>query len=62
MPNFLSACRRVADWAKPLANSSNLSFMAFLSFALLVYWAHTCASEPTRGSRAFLKNSQKNAH
>src|SRR5262249_53700968 len=34
-PNFFSACRRVVDWAKPLASSSNLSFILFLSFCLL---------------------------
>src|SRR2546428_4472962 len=32
MPNFLSAARRVTDWARPLASSSNLSFITFLSF------------------------------
>jgi hypothetical protein len=32
MPNFFSACRRVVDWANPLASSSNLSLMFFLSF------------------------------
>jgi hypothetical protein len=30
-PNFFSACRRVADWANPLASSSNLLFTIFLS-------------------------------
>src|SRR2546423_4530101 len=29
-PNLFSACRRVTDWAKPLATSSNLRFMIFL--------------------------------
>ena len=30
-PNFFSDCRRVVDWANPLASSSNLSFTLFLS-------------------------------
>jgi hypothetical protein len=34
-PNFFSACRRVVDWANPLASSSNLLFMLFLLFCLL---------------------------
>jgi hypothetical protein len=32
--NFLSACRRVVAWANPLASSSNLLFILFLSFLL----------------------------
>src|SRR3989454_8364066 len=36
-PNFFSAPRRVTDWARPLASSSNLSFIAFLSF-LIWFW------------------------
>src|SRR5437867_8802934 len=28
-PNFFNACRRVTDWANPLASSSNLLFMTF---------------------------------
>src|SRR5947208_38983 len=36
-PNFLSAPRRVTDRARPLASSSNLSFIAFLSF-LIWFW------------------------
>src|SRR6516225_1534576 len=38
-PNFFSACRRVADWANPLANSSNLLFifLAFVWFVLCAY-------------------------
>src|SRR6516164_7275900 len=38
-PNFFSACRRVVDWANPLASSSNLLFILFLSiccFAVLL--------------------------
>jgi hypothetical protein len=31
-PNLLSACRRVTDWATPLASSSNFLFITFLSF------------------------------
>ena len=31
-PNRFKACRRVTDWANPLANSSNLLFITFLSF------------------------------
>src|SRR5262245_21396300 len=34
-PNFFSAPRRVTDWARPLASSSNLSFITFLRFGLL---------------------------
>src|SRR5206468_11144631 len=30
--NFFNAPRRVADWANPLASSSNLLFTTFLSF------------------------------
>jgi hypothetical protein len=36
-PNFFSACRRVADWANPLASSSNLLFILFLSLCCLFY-------------------------
>src|SRR5436309_177318 len=36
-PNCFSAPRRVTDWARPLASSSNLSFIAFLSF-LIWFW------------------------
>jgi hypothetical protein len=28
-PNLFNACRRVTDWANPLASSSNLWFIAF---------------------------------
>src|SRR2546422_422380 len=33
--NFFSVPRRVTDWPRPLASSSNLLFMTFLSFCLL---------------------------
>src|SRR5690242_3708805 len=36
MPNFFSACRRVADWARPLASSSNFWFITFLSLWLVI--------------------------
>jgi hypothetical protein len=34
-PNRFSACRRVTDWANPLASSSNLFCLTFLPFFLL---------------------------
>src|SRR2546426_12401575 len=37
-PNFFSAPRRVTDWARPLASSSNLSFITFLSFSFVGLW------------------------
>jgi hypothetical protein len=42
-PNFLNACRRVTDWAKPLASSSNLLFTSF-PFALPIVGFHTLHS------------------
>jgi hypothetical protein len=35
-PNRFSACRRVADWANPLASSSNLVFILFLRLVCLL--------------------------
>src|SRR5438105_546795 len=35
-PNFFSAARRVTDWARLLVSSSNLLFIVFLSFWLVV--------------------------
>src|SRR5438105_4824082 len=46
MLNFFSACRRVTDWANPLASSSNLLFMGFFSFLVFV----CCACESTPGA------------
>src|SRR6266496_4867230 len=40
-PNFLSAPRRVTDWAMFLASSSNLSFIVFLSFSIFGF--RSCA-------------------
>ena len=37
VPNFFSAPRRVMDWAIPLASSSNLSFITFLSWFAVSY-------------------------
>src|SRR5438876_10056163 len=39
-PNFFSAARRVTDWARLFASSSNWLFMIFLS--LLVYVSVDC--------------------
>src|SRR6185295_18985192 len=33
-PNLFSAARRVTDWARPLASSSNWLFITFLSFGI----------------------------
>ena len=50
-PNFFSACRRVADWANPLANSSNLLFI-FFAFVLFVLWAYLgCGTTEQAASR-----------
>jgi hypothetical protein len=35
-PNLFSACRRVTDWANPLASSSNLLLITF-PFVLFVF-------------------------
>jgi hypothetical protein len=35
-PNLFSACRRVVDWANPLASSSNLLIITVLSFLFFV--------------------------
>src|SRR5436309_12144403 len=35
-PNRRSACRRVADWARFLASSSNLLFIPFLTFCVFL--------------------------
>src|SRR5258708_28699064 len=34
---LLNACRRVTDWANPLASSSNLLFITFLSFCFILF-------------------------
>jgi hypothetical protein len=45
-PNFFSACRRVTDWANPLASSSNLLFIGFHRCCFLVEPRHErCAKE-----------------
>src|SRR6266446_3176085 len=41
-PNFLSAARRVTDWAIALVSSSNLVFILFLSFWLLGWFVSLC--------------------
>ena len=41
-PNFFSACRRVTDWANPLASSSNMLFMTFLSICCLLFVLFNC--------------------
>src|ERR1044071_80360 len=35
-PNFFSAPRRVTDWARPFVSSSNLLFILFLLFWLVI--------------------------
>src|SRR6266536_6607361 len=35
-PNFISAARRVTDWARLFVSSSNLLFIALLSFDWLI--------------------------
>src|SRR2546423_1529499 len=48
-PNFFSALRRLKDWAKPLASSSNLSFITLHSFpGSLVHFFSVCAAISTQ--------------
>src|SRR5439155_21875954 len=56
-PNFFNAPRRVTDWARPLASSSNLSFIIFLVFALFRISGFTlCYRKLASGLQEILEN------
>ncbi len=54
--NFFSALRRVTDWARPFASSSNLSFITFLSRSAVL----SSTDEPG-SKRRFFQESGKNS-